>query len=216
MRQDVFRKQWDCILCDAISKKASDIHLEPLCGQATITYQLRFRIHGILRVVDAFDEQCGSLLIDWLKKLSGLNIADRELPQDGRLTAGNADFRVSILPCLGGEKAVLRVLRKHHRPKLHELNLPIEAEQALRKVLMEKSGLIVIAGATGSGKTTTIHALLSELDSTKTNIMSLEDPVEYRFNGLSQIQISKHITFATGLRALLRKRIIITFFYPQI
>jgi type II secretory ATPase GspE/PulE/Tfp pilus assembly ATPase PilB-like protein len=99
----------------------------------------------------------------------------------------------------------LRVLRKLQRPKLHELKLPIEAERLLRKALTEKSGLIVIAGATGSGKTTTIHALLSEMDSTKLNIMSLEDPVEYRFNGLSQVQISKHITFATGLRALLRQ-----------
>lgn len=204
MMRDVFTKLWNDILSQAVEAKASDIHLGP-SSEAPNDYQLNFRIAGHLSLQNTYQNALGLLLLDHLKRQSCLDVAERRIPQDGRLSSQAADFRVSTLPCLGGEKAVLRILRRNARPRLKQVGLPEQALNEVKQALSQKSGLIVIAGATGSGKTTTIHALLGEIDSTKLNVATLEDPVEYRAPQLSQVQITKSLTFASGLRSLLRQ-----------
>ncbi len=204
MGRETFRVMWMSVLEEALIGKASDIHLGPE-SEAPYPFNLSFRIQGILVWQKTYPQRLGLILIDQLKSLCQLDIAERSLPQDGSLSLPLADFRVNTLPCLGGEKAVLRVLRRSGRPRLQELGLPVEAMQAIEQCLALSSGLIAIAGATGSGKTTTLHALLGELDSKSLNIVTLENPVEYRAPGLSQVQITSELTFARGLRALLRQ-----------
>jgi type IV pilus assembly protein PilB len=204
MSRDAFLKLWDEILENAVKKKASDIHFGP-GSEFPHEFRLNLRIGGLLIEQRSFNHALGSLLIDRLKQIAGLDIAERRLPQDGRLSNSYADFRVSTLPCLGGEKLVLRVLKRNKQQDLTRLRLGSEAEDKIKNALRQKSGLIVIAGATGSGKTTTIHSLLAEIDSSSLNVMTLEDPVEYRAARLSQVQISKQLTFAKGLRSILRQ-----------
>lgn len=204
MSRDIFVKIWDEILSQAILKNASDIHFGPN-SESSHDFSLCFRIHGLLSSQQIYQQALGLLLIDHLKQWAGLDVAERNLPQDGRLSTTYADFRVSTLPCLGGEKAVLRVLRRSGRPQLAQLGLDDNALFHIKNALSQSSGLIVIAGATGSGKTTTIHALLSEIDSQTLNVVTLEDPVEYRAKGLSQVQISKDLSFVKGLRSILRQ-----------
>jgi type IV pilus assembly protein PilB len=204
MSRDAFLKLWDEILESAVEKKASDIHFGPE-SESPHEFNLKFRIGGLLIAQQNYNHALGSLLIDRLKQIANLDIAERHLPQDGRLSNSYADFRVSTLPCLSGEKLVLRVLKRNKQQSLKRLGLSFDTENSLKKALRQKSGLIVIAGATGSGKTSTIHSLLSEIDSHSLNIMTLEDPVEYKAPRLSQIQISKQLTFAKGLRSILRQ-----------
>ncbi|MBI2601890.1 MAG: Flp pilus assembly complex ATPase component TadA [Deltaproteobacteria bacterium] len=204
MSRNAFQKLWDEILQNAVDRQASDIHLGPE-SEAPHDFILNFRIVGLLVRQESYSHLLGALLLDHLKQMSSLDIAEHSLPQDGSLSISVADFRVSTLPCLGGEKAVLRVLKRNKRQNLASLGIPTEAELAVRTALQKNSGLIVIAGATGSGKTSTVHALLSEIDTLSLNVMTLEDPVEYRAARLSQVQISKHLTFATGLRSILRQ-----------
>lgn len=204
MGRETFTKMWYEILGKSVHANASDIHFGPE-SEAPHQFHLNFRIHGLLVKQTSYQQALGSLLIDHLKHQAGLDVAERTQPQDGRLASAHADFRVSTLPCLGGEKAVLRILRRANRPKLAQLGLDVEAELQIRKALDQSAGLIVIAGATGSGKTTTIHSLLAEIDSATLNVVTLEDPVEYRAAGLSQVQISRELTFSKGLRSLLRQ-----------
>lgn len=204
MSRHIFSHMWQEIADQAVEKKASDIHLGPQ-SEPPHPFSLYFRMQGLLRFQSSYSHILGALLIDQLKAQSALDIAERSLPQDGRFSTVGADFRVSTLPCLGGEKAVLRVLRRGERPQLSSLGLPEKAMEEIQQALATTSGLIVIAGATGSGKTTTIHALLGEIDTQSLNVVTLEDPVEYRASGLLQVQITKQLSFAVGLRSLLRQ-----------
>lgn len=207
MRSEKFNKIWDRILGEAVTACASDIHLEPFEHAHGGEYRLRLRVAKTLVEHNVFTTEAGDLLIDKLKSMAGLDIAETTVPQDGRLERLElrCDFRVNIIPCLGGAKAVLRLLPKDHRPRLDNLGIADNACKVLRASLKTSAGLIVIAGATGSGKTTTLHALLAELDSTKLNIVTLENPVEYRFPGLTQIDVTGRLSFALGLRAILRQ-----------
>jgi type II secretory ATPase GspE/PulE/Tfp pilus assembly ATPase PilB-like protein len=170
-------------------------------------FRLRYRMAGLLSEQKRFDHDIGLILIDRLKMMASLDVAERRMPQDGRLEGSilKAEYRINIIPCIGGEKIVLRVLRTEVRPQLSQLGISELGLQALKRAIANHSGLVVIAGSTGSGKTTTLHALLAEVDSQVLNIMTLEHPVEYRFAGLTQVPISPNLSFATGLRALLRQ-----------
>lgn len=207
MRSEKFNQIWEKILGEAVAARASDIHLEPFVGLEKPEYRLRLRVTKVLIEHLTFSAEEGDLLLDKLKGMADLDIAETRVPQDGRLERLDlcCDFRVNIIPCLGGAKAVLRLLRKNNRPRLDDLGISENARAELRQTLTASAGLIVIAGATGSGKTTTLHALLAELDSTRLNIVTLENPVELRFPGLTQIDVTPRLTFALGLRAILRQ-----------
>lgn len=187
----------DTILADCLQKNVSDIHCEP----DTLGYRIRLRENGVLRQVLMLNRLEGQQLVARLKVLAGLTSASRL--QDGRFTAQATDFRVSVVPVYGGEKAVIRILRTI-RLNLRELGMP---EQIQTKVLPElhRPGLILVAGATGSGKTTTIHALLQTLDREALHIVTLEDPIEYVLEGVSQLAIGLQVCFHDALRSVLRQ-----------
>lgn len=196
------------ILEYAIRSRASDIHIEPLEDRVRV----RYRIDGILYERLTLPKGVQSAVTSRIKILSDLKIDEHRTPQDGRFNfkvgEEEVDLRVSVLPIVFGEKIVLRLLRKSGGiPTLQELGLRGTALKNLEASLLRPHGIIIVCGPTGSGKTTTLYAVLSRINTTRVNIMTLEDPVEYQMIGINQVQINPAVglTFATGLRAFLRQ-----------
>lgn len=196
------------IFFQAVQNRASDIHIEPYEKQARI----RFRIDGVLHDVLTLPKQQIPSLLSRLKIMANLNIAERRLPQDGqsRVQIANdlVDIRVSIIPTLGGERVVLRLLDKARgKFGLDEIGFCPEILQAFGNLIKSQHGIILLTGPTGSGKTTTLYAALNELNCEERNILTVEDPIEYQLPGIGQMQIKPKInlTFANCLRHILRQ-----------
>ncbi|MCA3749055.1 MAG: Flp pilus assembly complex ATPase component TadA [Rubrobacter sp.] len=195
------------ILQQAISDGASDIHLEPRPGRLAV----RVRVDGLLREVMSIPHRLQSGVVSRLKLVAGLDIAERRLPQDGRFSVRigeqKVDFRAASLPTVHGEKVVLRLLdNSHAAARLPELGLSPELYRRYEGVFRRPYGAVLVTGPTGSGKSTTLYATLAELNSPQKNIITVEDPVEYRIEGINQIQVNPRIglSFASALRSILR------------
>lgn len=198
----------DGILSDAVEQGASDIHLE--CYEREV--RIRYRIDGVLREVMRPPPKMKAALISRFKILADLNIAERRLPQDGRikLQTGNriVDFRVSTLPALFGEKVVLRILdRENIALDLESFGMEPKAHEDFVRSIASPYGMVLVTGPTGSGKTTTLYSALSRINTDEINILTIEDPVEYNLPGINQVQVRSEIgmTFATALRSFLRQ-----------
>ena len=192
----------------AVHERASDIHLEPQEGELVV----RMRVDGLLRRVLTVPADLQATVLSRLKVMGGMNIAERKIPQDGRamvqVKGREIDLRISSMPTVYGEKIVLRLLDKSQQHITSEtIGLAGGDLEKYRALLKNSSGVILLVGPTGSGKSTTMCAMLKELSSEQTNIMTLEDPVEYDIPGVNQCQINEKtgMTFATGLRAILRQ-----------
>ncbi|RCW86004.1 type IV pilus assembly protein PilB [Halanaerobium sp. DL-01] len=198
----------DRILKEAAALKASDIHLEP---QENI-FQIRYRIDGMLKKYYELPLEIAAAVISRIKVISGMDITVRHLPQDGRLEIPidnmNYDLRISVIPTIYGEKAVLRLLSKDlSLLSFSKLGFNNKKIKQLKKILQIGSGIVLFAGPTGSGKTTTLFTMLRALTAEGINIMTVEDPVEYRLKNLNQIEVNKKrgMTFHIALRSLLRQ-----------
>jgi type IV pilus assembly protein PilB len=199
----------DLVVKSAIKSKASDVHVEPMEKAVLI----RHRLDGLLKEVMELPKWVHEGLIARLKIMAGMDIAEKRLPQDGRLRSTaedgtEVDFRVSSLRTLFGEKIVMRVL--DHRkgvPSLEEIGMSASALEEVRAFLRHQHGMILVVGPTGSGKTTTLSSALRAVQSEKTNIITIEDPIEYQIPGVNQTQINEKIklTFASALRSILRQ-----------
>jgi type IV pilus assembly protein PilB len=196
------------ILTDAVHRGASDIHFE--CYEKDI--RVRYRIDGVLMEIMRPPIKMKAALISRFKILSDLNIAERRVPQDGRikLRVGRRviDFRVSTLPTLFGEKIVLRILDKGNLTlDLEKFGMEEKAERDFMRAIMNPYGMVLVTGPTGSGKTTTLYSALSRINTHEVNIMTAEDPVEYNLHGINQVQVRTEIgmTFAAALKAFLRQ-----------
>lgn len=196
------------ILRKAVEAGASDIHLEP--GERGLA--VRLRIDGILRAIDAPPADLRAAIVSRLKIMAGLNIAEQRLPQDGRIRAAVAgreiDLRVTTAPVMHGEAVVLRVLdRSGTVLDFDGLGLDAPAQAALDALIARPNGIVLVTGPTGSGKTTTLYAALARINDAARKIVTVEDPVEYQIDGISQIQVRGQIglTFAAGLRSILRQ-----------
>ena len=201
-------KLLNAIMAEAIRTGASDIHIEPFETQLRI----RFRIDGQLKTVLTPQVGLGDMLTSRIKVLAKLDIAEKRLPQDGRIATklgGRAvDLRISTIPSSFGERVVMRLLDKSAgRLNLVDLGLPEAQLTSLKSMLKKPHGILLVTGPTGSGKTTTLYAALSRLNSNDRNIMTVEDPVEYNIEGINQTQVNvkAKMTFAKGLRAILRQ-----------
>src|SRR5467141_525647 len=198
----------DMIISEGILSRASDIHVEPEEGGVAV----RYRIDGVLRQVMKIPRQAGLPLIARIKIMSSLDIADRLRPQDGRarvaVNGQPIDLRVSTLPAQLGEKVVIRILDSRATVKsLDTLGLnPGEAE-AIKRLLENHEGILLVTGPTGSGKTTTLYSAINQIKSEGVNIVTVEDPVEYRMQGIVQVQVQEKagLTFAAALRSILRQ-----------
>jgi len=196
------------ILRDAAIANVSDVHIEPFEDGGRV----RQRIDGILHFSRKITAEPFTQVVSRIKLLAGMDIADRRQPQDGRynleVNGSCFDARVSSVPTIAGEKLAIRLLADHvQTPRLTELNIPIEYYAAFNKACKAPYGFIVAAGPTGSGKTTTLYAALSERDALSENLCSVEDPIEVRMPGVSQVQVNPRagVTFASALRAFLRQ-----------
>jgi type IV pilus assembly protein PilB len=202
-------KLCNAILLSAIKKKASDIHVEPY----EKSLRVRFRIDGILQEEMRPPLKLRNAITSRLKIMSSLDIAERRLPQDGRIKlkiGGNKemDFRVSVLPTLYGEKIVMRLLDKSNlQLDMTKLGFDVKPLGDFKAAIKKPYGMVLVTGPTGSGKTTTLYSALSELNTTDTNISTAEDPVEFNLHGINQVQMHEDIglNFATALRAFLRQ-----------
>ena len=196
------------IISQAVKSRASDIHFEPYEDNIVV----RFRIDGILQEILKQDSKISSVLISRIKIISGLDISERRLPQDGRVSLSlgdkNIDVRVSTLPSSYGERIVLRLLDKQAAQiNIQDLGLPNQILSNYKSSLKNPEGIILFTGPTGSGKTTTLYAGLRYLSDSSQNILTVEDPIEYTLNGIGQTQVNPKTgyTFAKGLRAILRQ-----------
>ncbi|MDT8435439.1 MAG: type IV-A pilus assembly ATPase PilB [Gemmatimonadota bacterium] len=196
------------LLTDAVRRGASDIHIEPYEKEMRV----RYRIDGALQEIMTPPYRMKAALISRVKILADLNIAERRVPQDGRikLKIGNRviDFRVSTLPTLFGEKIVLRILDKGNLAlDLEKFGMEPKAEKDFLNAIASPYGMVLVTGPTGSGKTTTLYSALSRINTEGVNIMTAEDPVEYNLKGINQVQVRSEIgmTFAAALRAFLRQ-----------
>ncbi|MFC1625474.1 GspE/PulE family protein [Patescibacteria group bacterium] len=196
------------ILEFAMKARASDIHIEP---EEKIT-RIRYRIDGILQEKLTVPRELHDSLISRIKILGGMKIDEKRIPQDGRFnyksTDAEVDLRVSSLPTTWGEKIVMRLLKKSGGvPDLPELGLRGRGLKNLQDSILRPHGIILICGPTGSGKTTTLYSIISKLNTPKVNIITLEDPIEYKIAGVNQVQVNPAVglTFASGLRAFLRQ-----------
>jgi type II secretory ATPase GspE/PulE/Tfp pilus assembly ATPase PilB-like protein len=203
----------DSIVFNAIQRRASDIHIETRDNEVVVKY----RIDGVLyEALDPIDKRHHSTIISRIKVMSELDIAEKRVPQDGRfklrLTGRSIDFRVSIVPTAHGEDCVIRILDKESMNKefknlrLDVLGFDEDMLGKFRKFIKEPYGMVLVTGPTGSGKTTTLYAALSEIQTSEDKIITIEDPVEYQLRGITQIPVNekKGLTFARGLRAILR------------
>src|SRR6188508_2384486 len=203
----------DTTLYSAIQRRASDIHIETQEDAVHVKY----RIDGVLQpAMRPIDKRFHSTIISRVKVMAELDIAEKRVPQDGwfklRMPGKTIDFRVSIMPSVHGEDAVIRILDKEsiseqfHELRLDILGFPDDELRRFRKYIAEPYGMVLVTGPTGSGKTTTLYAALSEIKSIEDKIITIEDPVEYQLRGITQIPINekKGLTFARGLRSILR------------
>ena len=198
----------NALLTQAARDGASDIHIEPYERHSSV----RFRVDGTLREVVQPNRALHAALISRLKIMAELDISEKRLPQDGRISlrigTRAVDVRVSTLPSAHGERAVLRLLDKSgSKLNLEAVGMQGEVLVQLQKLIAQPHGIILVTGPTGSGKTTTLYASLSRLDATRSNIMTVEDPIEYELAGIGQTQVNAKIdlTFAKALRAILRQ-----------
>ena len=196
------------IFQESIKERATDIHIEPMEKQIYV----RIRIDGVLQVIMTPPVSSLSGLVTRIKILSNLNIAEKRLPQDGRFSirspGKDIDIRVSILPTVYGEKVVMRLLDKTGFDfNLTSLGFPKQNLGVFKKVINQPYGLVVVSGPTGSGKSTSLYAALKEIKNEKTNITTVEDPVEYQLDGVNQVQVFEDIglTFGSTLRSILRQ-----------
>lgn len=203
-------KMVDFLFRNAIEMKASDIHIEPFETEIRI----RYRIDGRLQIVNRLTPESLGPLVTRIKILAGLNIAEKRIPQDGRIAVemgsgrSNIDLRVSILPVVYGEKVVIRVLNTgNSNIKKEDLGMTEENMAKLDRIIGNPHGIILVTGPTGSGKSTSLYAVLSELNKENVNIITVEDPVEYTLNGVNQVSVNNKagLTFASGLRSILRQ-----------
>jgi type II secretory ATPase GspE/PulE/Tfp pilus assembly ATPase PilB-like protein len=203
----------DTTLYTAIQKRASDIHIET--GDDAV--HVKYRIDGVLQpAMRPLNKRFHSTIISRVKVMAELDIAEKRVPQDGRfkvrIGGKSIDFRVSVMPSVHGEDAVIRILDKEsiseqfHELRLDILGFPEDELRRFRKYIAEPYGMVLVTGPTGSGKTTTLYAALSEIKSVEDKIITIEDPVEYQLRGITQIPINekKGLTFARGLRSILR------------
>ncbi len=207
-REELVIQMVNLIINQAIQDRASDIHIEPFERDLRV----RYRVDGVLHEVNPPPKRLHAAIISRIKILSDMNIAERRLPQDGRMrirAAGRQiDLRVSTVPTLYGESAVLRILDKQTAMLgLQELGMFGDMFTRFRYLITEPHGIILVTGPTGSGKTTTLYAALNEIYSAEKKIITIEDPVEYQLNGVNQIQVHPQInlTFANGLRHIVRQ-----------
>ncbi len=195
------------ILDFAIKSRASDVHIEP---QEKST-RVRYRVDGILQEKLTIPHELHDSLVSRIKILSGMKIDERRIPQDGRFNfkgQEEVDLRISSLPTTWGEKIVMRLLKKSGGvPSLSELGLRGNGLKSLQEAILRPHGIILICGPTGSGKTTTLYSVISQLNTPKVNIVTLEDPIEYKIPGVNQVQINPAagLTFADGLKSFLRQ-----------
>ncbi len=192
----------------ALKMEASDIHIEPLVDKIRV----RFRIDGELHETLEIPIKSHSAIVTRIKVMAGMNIAEKRLPQDGRLEmnvdSASIDMRISVLPTVYGEKIVLRILNRGNFLKSkYELGFTEKNLRNFDAIMECPNGIILIAGPTGSGKTTTLYAYLNELNNINKNIITVEDPVEYKIHGINQVQSNSKIglSFASGLRSILRQ-----------
>ncbi|UTJ05760.1 GspE/PulE family protein [Arcobacter roscoffensis] len=192
----------------AIKKKSSDIHIEMHEFKA----EVRYRVDGVLVKHIELDKNIMSLVISRIKVISNLDISEKRVPQDGRtqikIAGKTLDIRVSILPTFYGERVVMRILMQSEDIlSVQELGFPTYITKELEGVLQNSYGMVLVTGPTGSGKSTTLHSLLHQVVSDEKNIITVEDPVEYKSNEFSQIQVNTKVglTFASGLRSILRQ-----------
>lgn len=198
----------NALITEAIKENASDIHVEPFESRLSI----RFRVDGVLREVLEPPRQISSLLCSRIKVMAQLDIAEKRLPQDGRIALKVAnrpvDIRVSTLPSGHGERVVMRILDKQAgRLDLQHLGMDDGVRKRLSAMIEKPHGIILVTGPTGSGKTTTLYSILSALNDSTRNILTVEDPVEYDLDGIGQTPVNTKVdmTFAKGLRAILRQ-----------
>lgn len=198
----------DSLLKNAVEQRASDIHIEPY----EKFIRVRFRIDGVLKEISTLSIDVLSGIVTRVKILADLNIAERRIPQDGRIVTNingrNVDMRVSILPLVTGEKVVIRILdRSNYKVGKERLGMRKSDLAKLDDIISSPHGIILVTGPTGSGKSTTLYTVLSELNDSGKNIVTVEDPVEYSLEGINQINVNTKVglTFASGLRSILRQ-----------
>lgn len=196
------------LFSQAIRERASDIHIEP----QDKTLRVRFRVDGILREVSSFTKDVHAAIISRIKIMAEMDIAEKRLPQDGRIKIKEAgreiDIRVSTLPTILGEKVVMRILDKNAVIlDINKLGFTPDNIRRYRQLFTQSYGMILVTGPTGSGKTTTLYSTLSEISTPEKNVITIEDPVEYRLDGINQVQVNPKtgLTFAGGLRSILRQ-----------
>jgi type II secretion system protein E len=207
-REELVIQMVNLIINQAIQDRASDIHIEPFDKELRV----RYRVDGVLHEVNAPPKRFHAAVVSRIKILSDLNIAERRLPQDGRMRIRSSgrqiDLRISTVPTVYGESVVMRILDKQTAMLgLTELGMERTMFSRFRRLIQEPHGIILVTGPTGSGKTTTLYAALNEIYSIEKKILTIEDPVEYQMNGINQIQVQPQIglTFADGLRHIVRQ-----------
>lgn len=198
----------DELIRAAVAQRASDIHIEPRQGR----YRIRSRVDGVMVDGKAWPSELALLAVNRIKVLSKMDISERRLPQDGMFslsirTGQPLSVRASTFPSIHGETVVLRLLRSSRLMGLDDLGVPAAEAAVLRALAHRQGGLIVVTGPTGSGKTSTLYAMLRELDARRRNVVTLEDPIEVEMQGITQGQVNtrKGFDFARGLRAILRQ-----------
>lgn len=201
-------KMIDYMLKNAIEMKASDVHIEPFENEIRI----RYRIDGKLQTVNSLGIESLGTLVTRIKILSGLNIAERRIPQDGKLIIKidnrEIDLRVSILPVVNGEKIVIRILNTYgYNLTKEQLGMEEENIRKINRIVSNPHGMVLVTGPTGSGKSTSLYAILGELNTSDVNIITVENPVEYTMDGINQVNVNERagLTFASGLRSILRQ-----------
>ncbi|SEM88494.1 type II secretion system protein GspE [Cryobacterium sp. TMT1-3] len=195
------------LVSQAIQDKASDIHIEP----AELSLRIRYRIDGVLHEMPSAPKNIQSGVISRIKIMSEIDIAERRKPQDGRMSVSHngrkIDLRVAILPTVWGEKVVLRILdNATSRMSMNDLNMLVENRDEYKMAYTKPNGMILVTGPTGSGKSTTLYTTLSAISKPEINVITVEDPVEYRMPGINQVQVNRKagLTFAVALRSILR------------
>jgi type IV pilus assembly protein PilB len=195
------------ILGQAVGEGASDVHFEPEEGEMRV----RFRVDGVLREAAHVPKRMVSAVVSRIKIMSDLNIAEKRVPQDGRVSVTveerRVDLRITTLPTQRGEGATIRILDKENAQRtLDELGMDGSARERFESSFQQAYGAVLVTGPTGSGKSTTLYAALQEMNQVEKNIITIEDPVEYRLNGINQINVNRKagLDFATGLRSILR------------
>jgi general secretion pathway protein E len=198
----------NALFYQAVKKKVSDIHIEVGENKG----EVRFRIDGMLSKNADLEKKVVSLIISRIKVISNLDISEKRIPQDGRtqikIAGETLDIRVSILPTFFGERVVMRLLMQSNQiPQITELGFDESIIEDVRRLLRSSHGIILVTGPTGSGKTTSLHSFLREVESPEKNLITVEDPVEYKSDDISQIQVNEKVglTFASALRSILRQ-----------